>query len=383
MPEKLDLRPGIERYYEKWKKDPQSRIFAQLADAYRKSGMLDEAIEICMEGLKVHPSYGSARMVLARAYQEKGQDLEAEREFSEIIKNDPNNLLANRLLGDLLYKGGRVQQALEQYQRVLKLTPLDREIKETLERMEAALEASAAPPPAVMEDLEEKTEETPHETLPGEVALTAEGEGEETPDATPEPPDKKEDVFLTETLANLYLRQGLYDQAAGIFSKMLASDPNNSHIQERLQEAILLQKGEEQPAAAPAIMLEEPESKVQANPPTEEAWPESLMLSSGDGLDEGLFGGAEIDLDQAINLREPESKVQANPPTEEAWPESLMLSSGDGLDEGLFGGAEIDLDQFKETPASSPSRSESIRILNRWIQVITKRRQLPDEPGLS
>jgi len=336
MPEKLDLPPEIERYYEKWKKDPRSRIFAQLADAYRKSGMIDEAIEICLEGLKVHPSYGSARMVLARAYQEKGQDLEAEREFLEIIKNDPNNLLANRLLGDLLHKGGRVQQALEQYQRVLKLTPLDREIKETLEKIEASLEPSAAPLLAATEELKEKTEEAAQEALPERVASISRGERERTPDAALKPQDKKEDAFLTETIADLYLKQGLYDQAAEIFSKMLASDPHNSHLRERLQEAILLQKGQEAPAAAPAIALEEPESKVQADLPTKQAWPESFLLSSG----------AE-------------------------------------LDEGLLGGAQIDFDQLQGTPAPSPSRGESIQVLNRWLEVIKKRRQLRDEPGLS
>ena len=339
MPEKLDIPPEIERYYEKWKKDPQSRIFAQLADAYRKSGMLDEAIEICTEGLKIHPSYGSARMVLARAYQEKGQDLEAETEFLEIIRNDPNNLLANRLLGDLLYKGGRVRQALERYQRVLKLTPLDREIKETLEKMEASLEASAAPPSTAIEELREKSDEAPEDALPEEVAPISKEERGETSDATLEPPDKpdqKEDAFLTETVADLYLGQGLYGQAAEIFSKMLASDPDNSHIQKRLQEAILLQKGKQEPAVTPAIAPEEPESKVQAQPPSGEAWPESFTLSSEHELGEGLLGGAEIDFDQV-----------------------------------------------EETPAPSPSRRGSIEILNRWLKVIKKRRQLPDEPGFS
>ena len=72
MAEDLRLPPEIEKYHEKWRKDPTSRVFAQLADAYRKTGMLDEAIEVCVEGLKVHPSYNSARVVLGRAYLEKG-----------------------------------------------------------------------------------------------------------------------------------------------------------------------------------------------------------------------------------------------------------------------------------------------------------------------
>ncbi|MDH7499861.1 MAG: tetratricopeptide repeat protein, partial [candidate division NC10 bacterium] len=165
MAEELRLPPEIERYYEKWRKDPRSKIFAQLADAYRKIGMLDEAIDVCLQGLKVHPSYVSARMVLARAYLEKDMDAEAESELSGVLGTDPGNILASRMLADLLYKKGNLPEAVEQYQRLLKLSPLDREIKSILEKAEAELKASPAPVPSppVAEERREGEELSPED----------------------------------------------------------------------------------------------------------------------------------------------------------------------------------------------------------------------------
>ena len=61
-----DLRKRIER-------DPQSRLFAQLAEELRKDGDLAEAIEVARAGLKTrHPSYPSARMTLGRALLDTG-----------------------------------------------------------------------------------------------------------------------------------------------------------------------------------------------------------------------------------------------------------------------------------------------------------------------
>lgn len=48
--------------------DPKSQIFAALAEAYRKKGDLQKAQEVCLQGLKVHPDYSSARVVLAKIY---------------------------------------------------------------------------------------------------------------------------------------------------------------------------------------------------------------------------------------------------------------------------------------------------------------------------
>ena len=48
-----ELRSLIERF----EKAPDSRLFAPLADAYRKTGDVDQAIDICEKGLEKYPDY--------------------------------------------------------------------------------------------------------------------------------------------------------------------------------------------------------------------------------------------------------------------------------------------------------------------------------------
>ena len=53
--------------------NPNSQIFAALAEAYRKKGEIDKAFRICQTGLKIHPNYGSAHMVMAKINFDKGK----------------------------------------------------------------------------------------------------------------------------------------------------------------------------------------------------------------------------------------------------------------------------------------------------------------------
>jgi len=99
------------------------RVFAQLAEELRKDGQLDEAIEVCREGLLAHPTYASARVTLGRALMEKG-DLEAARaSLAEAAKLSPRGPLARRFLGECLEKLGAVAEAREEYRAALALEP--------------------------------------------------------------------------------------------------------------------------------------------------------------------------------------------------------------------------------------------------------------------
>ncbi|MBI3121371.1 MAG: tetratricopeptide repeat protein, partial [candidate division NC10 bacterium] len=144
MAQRPDRSSEIERHAAKLEKDPQSRVFAQLADAYRKEGLLDEAIRICRDGLVAHPTYVSGRVVLGRALLEQGALEEAEGEFRRVLELAPDNLLALRLLGDTSAQQGRSGEARLHYERALRLNPLDRETQERL----AALPTEATPAPA-------------------------------------------------------------------------------------------------------------------------------------------------------------------------------------------------------------------------------------------
>src|SRR3954470_1307396 len=94
--------PHFREYLRRYKEDPTSRVFAPLAEAYRRLGRVDEAIAICREGLQHHPEFHGGRVALAKCFLEKKMLSEARQELEIVVKQVPENLLAQRLLGDTL-----------------------------------------------------------------------------------------------------------------------------------------------------------------------------------------------------------------------------------------------------------------------------------------
>jgi tetratricopeptide (TPR) repeat protein len=127
--------------------DPSSIAFAQLAEALRRTGAIDEAIETCRAGLVHHPTYSSAHVTLGRALIEKGDLEDAETEFKLVLASAPENLAAIRGLAEIHQRRGRQGEALEQFRRALTLAPHDPELEETVSRLAAGLEAPPTPTP--------------------------------------------------------------------------------------------------------------------------------------------------------------------------------------------------------------------------------------------
>ena len=146
--------PRIDDLRRRLEKDPGSRLFAQLAEELRKDGDLEEAINVCREGLKRQPAYPSARMTLGRALFDGGDLAAARSEFETVLKGAPDNILASRLLAESLEGLGDLPGAARQYKTTLSLSPGDKQVQAHLEAVEQRLKAGgpaaaapAAPPP--------------------------------------------------------------------------------------------------------------------------------------------------------------------------------------------------------------------------------------------
>jgi tetratricopeptide (TPR) repeat protein len=126
------VTPEMERYRAMIAKDPNSRVFAALAELYRKAGMLDEAVRLCLSGTKAHPKYMSGRVALARAYADKGMLKEAKEEVLTVVSITPDNILANKILGEIHLLEGNTSKAVESFTKVLALAPDDAEAKQKL-----------------------------------------------------------------------------------------------------------------------------------------------------------------------------------------------------------------------------------------------------------
>jgi len=128
--------PIIYDYLKRWQDDPTSRVFAPLAEAYRKAGMIDEAIEIAQDGVRVHPHYLAGRVSLARAYFDRGRYNDVIELLDVASRDHPDNLAAQKLLGESFLLTGRVAEALASYKTYLYFVPLDREVAKLVQELE-------------------------------------------------------------------------------------------------------------------------------------------------------------------------------------------------------------------------------------------------------
>lgn len=128
--------PQIYHYLKKYQDDPTSRVFAPLAEAYRKAGLPDEAIEICREGLRVHPTFVGGRVALARALFDRKRYEEVVDELKPVIEDVPDNLVGQRLLAESNLMLGRVAEALAAYKMLLYFNPNDQETAEIVWELE-------------------------------------------------------------------------------------------------------------------------------------------------------------------------------------------------------------------------------------------------------
>ena len=124
--------PRIEDLQLRMQRDPGSIAFAQLAEEFRRSGRLREAVAVCKVGLAIHPNYMSARVTLGRALVELEELDEAQTELEKVLRSAPENLAAIRGLADIHHKRGALGDALTQYRTALNLARNDPDLEETV-----------------------------------------------------------------------------------------------------------------------------------------------------------------------------------------------------------------------------------------------------------
>lgn len=109
--------------------DPNSQIFAALAEAYRKNSELDKAFRVCQNGLKVHPSYASAHMVMARINLDRGLYDWAEAEVRKAMEIEGPTRATDLLLAEILIYQGDYDGAAKLLKRLLQADPDNNHIR--------------------------------------------------------------------------------------------------------------------------------------------------------------------------------------------------------------------------------------------------------------
>ena len=241
--------PNLEKYLKEYQENPRSRVFAPLAEAYRKSGLIDEAIEICREGLEYHPNFTSGIVALARCYFDKALYTATIKELEKVVSEVPDNYLAQKLLAQSYSMVGDKNNCLKTYKAVLFLNPKDEEAKKIIADMEGTAEKV---PNSFLPDENQEKEDYYIPPVPNfappeyEHLEPEEEEGLKFQEKPANMAFKKEDApkeadvdkILTElstmTMGELLEAQGLKQKAAEVYRKLLSLDPNSEVLKAKL-----------------------------------------------------------------------------------------------------------------------------------------------------
>ena len=139
----------IEKLEARYRENPKGRNFAPLADAYRKAGLIDNAIELCQAGLALHPDYVSGHIVHGRCLVDKKDDAGADAVFRKVLELDPENILALKVLAEVAERNNHYDQAMEWLNRLLLADPMNGEAAEGLSRVRGKVATQPITPPTV------------------------------------------------------------------------------------------------------------------------------------------------------------------------------------------------------------------------------------------
>ena len=281
--------PLLVKYLEAYEKNPKSRVFAPLAETYRKLGMREKAFEILKQGIKNHPSYLMGYLGLAFCYKDLGKLELAYSTIRPFVDGSRDNIRLQKLFGSICFELNYFEEALDTYKFLLFLNPRDRTISKIVKKIEESFNNSFV-----------KNELTINEIPTNEISLFGDNESEKSrwiqkdltkPNKTfnesyekeikdekssfdfiervgkepningesVEKPDKMANKFkqiskkkevnkgegeerkegesiVTLTLVDLYLSQGYKDKAIDVLEKLISLNPDDKTLRNKRQE---------------------------------------------------------------------------------------------------------------------------------------------------
>lgn len=145
----------IQKLERRHAENPDGRYFAPLADAYRKSRQVDEALILVRAGIEKHPDYLSAHIVLGRCLLDKKEDEGAGQAFERVLGLDAENIIALKSLSEIAERRGDPLGARQWLQKLLVVDPMNADADADLQRLGGAIVAApTVPMEALPADLE-------------------------------------------------------------------------------------------------------------------------------------------------------------------------------------------------------------------------------------
>lgn len=128
---------AVSRFEEVLRKDPNSQVFAPLAEAYREENRLSEAERVASDGVRRHPQFAGGWLSLGKVLRDLDRRQEAVDALRKAVTFAPENLLALQILGELQLELKSPKDALKTFKRVLFLNPLAEKAKRIVAKLES------------------------------------------------------------------------------------------------------------------------------------------------------------------------------------------------------------------------------------------------------
>lgn len=127
----------------RWRDEPGSRVFLQLAEEYRRTGQTEEALKVLEEGLERNPQHVAAQVARARCLLELARTGEAVQVLDRVLEQDATHLVARKLLVEAHIQRGDALAARRQLDLYTTLAGADPEVEEVRDRIQGLLLADA------------------------------------------------------------------------------------------------------------------------------------------------------------------------------------------------------------------------------------------------
>jgi tetratricopeptide (TPR) repeat protein len=125
-------------------RDPASLVYAELAEALRRRGQLNEALRVALQGLSRHPQHVDGHDVAARVYADQGELARAREQWELVLEVAPEHVGALKGIGYVLYRQGDARGAASALEHALAVDPDDLGARRALDTVMGAVPRVAA-----------------------------------------------------------------------------------------------------------------------------------------------------------------------------------------------------------------------------------------------
>lgn len=134
---------NIVKFSKRIRRDSYAKVYAPLADSYRRIGLYEEAVQICQTGLKTFPRYLACHEVLGKVYLRQGHLTDARRELEKVADVVTDSLDLKKALAKVYTKIGDWKKVEPLLKEVIEKDPFDFEMRTFLTQRQRETELAA------------------------------------------------------------------------------------------------------------------------------------------------------------------------------------------------------------------------------------------------